>query len=146
VLTLDPSSVVQVFRERDLVAILEVISPRNKDRESARAITRDRIIGYLMLGIQVAFVDVDAKPYEFSLADFIAQGLQLAQSPLPSPHAMAYRVGSPFNNQGRSLAMRRTPFTIGQPLPATGLPLNRDTTVPVELEKTYTKVTESYLF
>ena len=98
-----------------------------------------------MLGVQVVYVDVHARPLDFSLADFVAQSLELKQAPLPSPHAMAYRVAPPADKLGRSLAILRTPLTIGQPLPPIGLPLNRETTIPVELEATYSKVTQSYL-
>lgn len=145
VLSLDASSIVQVFRKHDLVAVLELISPRNKDRESTRITTRDRIIGYLMLGVHVVYVDVHSRPSDFSLADFVAKSLELTQPALCGPHSMAYRVGSPSDKQGRSLAMRQNPFTIGQPLPALGLPLNREISVSVDLETTYTKVTQSYL-
>ncbi len=145
VLTLDPSMMVQVYRQRDLVSVFELISPANKDREATRIVTRDRIIGYLMLGIHVAYVDVHPQPYDCSLADFVAQALAFAQGPLPAPHAWSVRVGTPPDKGGRSLAVQRTPFAIGQPLPGMGLPLSREITIPIDLDATYSKVTGSYL-
>jgi hypothetical protein len=145
VLTLDPSVVVDIYREHELVAVLELISPRNKDRASARNATRDRIVGYLMLGVHVAYVDVHPNPSDFSLADSVAQNLGIQQAALPSPHAMAYRVGPPSDKLGRSLALCRAQLAIGQALPAIALPLCREITIPVDLESTYVKVTRSYL-
>src|SRR5262249_16840038 len=62
VLALDPTTIVRVFRGNDLVAAVELISPRNKDRESSRTATVDRFVGYLSLGIHVLYVDVHAAP------------------------------------------------------------------------------------
>lgn len=143
--TLDPNKVIEVFRGSALIAVLELISPRNKDRDRTRAATIDRIVGYLSLGIHVMYVDVHAQPFGFSLADALAAALGYDQPPCPSPQAMAYRVGAPADGGGRSLAIRRAPMTVGQPLPAVSLPLSQTQVVPVDLEGTYSRATGDYL-
>lgn len=145
VLTLEPNKVVQVFRGSNLVAVLELISPRNKDRDRTRAATIDRIVGYLSLGIHVMYVDVHAQPFNFSLADALAGALGYDQPPCPTPQAMAYRVGGTADGGGRSLAIRRAPMTVGQPLPTIGLPLSLTQVIPVDLEGTYSRTTGDYL-
>ncbi len=143
--TLDSSKAIEVFHDRDLVAVLELISPRNKYRLSTRTGTVDKIVGYLSLGIHVMYVDVHARPYEFSLADAIAKSLDYPQIPCPSPQAMAYRINWPLQEGDRTLAVRRAPLAIGQPLPSIGLPLSQTLIVPVDLEATYTRATGEYL-
>jgi hypothetical protein len=145
VLSIDPTKMVRVYRGIELVAVLELISPRNKDRDSTRATTVDRMVGYLALGVHVLFVDVHAAPSTFSLADAIAATLDYPQERCPSPHAMAYQVRGPVEGGGQSLAIRRAPLTIGQPLPTVPLPLGRALRVDVDLESTYVTAASDYL-
>jgi hypothetical protein len=144
-LALDPTTMVRVYRGSELVAAVELISPRNKDREASRAATVDRIVGYLALGVHVLFVDVHPAPQAFSLADAIASALEYPQPPCPSPHAMAYRVGLTADGGGRTLAVRRAPLAVGEPLPMISLPLSLSRTVPVDLEVTYSAAAGDYL-
>jgi hypothetical protein len=143
ILAIDPSMIVQVFQGATLVAVLELISPRNKDREHARATLVDRFVGYLALGIHALYVDVHAAPQNFSLADAIAAALDYEQPPCPAPHAMAYQVRGRVDGGGQSVAIRRAPLTVGQPLPT--LPLGRSLRVDVDLESTYTTAARDYL-
>jgi hypothetical protein len=145
VLSIGPTKMVQVFRGNQLVAVLELISPRNKEREQARAATVDRMVGYLALGVHVLFVDVHAAPSTFSLADAIAATLDFPQEHCPSPHAMAYQVRGPVDGGGQALAIRRAPLVIGQPLPTVPLPLGRALRVDVDLESTYMTAAGDYL-
>src|SRR4051794_14643416 len=71
-LSLDPTTMIRVFRGNEFVAAVELISPRNKDRESSRGATVDRLVGYLALGVHVLYADVHPTPRNFSLADTIA--------------------------------------------------------------------------
>ena len=144
-LALEPSAQLRVFRGSDLVAIVELISPGNKDRESAQKSTVDKLVGYLTLGINVLFVDVHATPRNFSLADEIAATLEYEQPPCPSPHAVAYRVGDADDGHGRSLATRRILLTIGQPIPSIPLPLSQTKHVSVDLETTYNTASNDYM-
>lgn len=144
-LSLEPTKMVRVFRGTELVAVLELISPRIKDRDSVRAATVDRLVGYLALGVHVLYVDVHAAPANFSLADAIAATLDYEQPPCPAPHAMAYQVRGPVEGGGQSVAIRRAPLTIGQPLSTVPLPLGRALRVEVDLEATYTTAARDYL-
>ncbi len=145
VMTLDPNMVIHIRRANDLVAVFELISPRNKDREETRKTTVDRVIGYLMLGVHVAYVDVHAQPLDFSLADAVAFALKIQQPRVHGPQAMAYAVGGPLEEGGRDLSIRRLPLAVGQPLPTLYLPLTNDRAIALDLETTYAKVTDSYL-
>src|SRR5262249_48153157 len=107
IVAIEPSTMVQVFRGGDLVAVLELLSPRNKDREQTRAATVDRFVGSLALGIHVLYADVHPAPASFSLADAIAATLDYEQPPCPAPHAMAYQVRGPVEGGGQSVAIRR---------------------------------------
>lgn len=143
-LSLDSSTILQVFRGSNLVAVLEIISPGNKDREGIRKTTVDRYVGYLALGVHFAFVDVHAQPYKFSIADAIARDLEFPQSALPAPHAASYRVMS-GPDRGRSLAIHRAPLAIGNPLPTIPLSISQVQHVAVDLERTYSEATSDYL-
>jgi hypothetical protein len=144
-LALDPTMTIRIYRGSDLVAALELISPSNKNRESSRAATVNRIVGYLAMGVHVLFVDVHPAPQGFSLADAVATVLEYEQPPCPAPHAMAYQVCGRVDGGGQSVAIRRAPLTVGQPLPTLPLPLGRSLRVDVELEATYTTAARDYL-
>lgn len=145
VMTLDANMAIHVRRDHNLVAVFELISPRNKDRDQTRRTTVDRILGYLMLGVHVTFVDVHSQPLEFSLADAVALALKIEQPKVAAPQAMAYAVGGPLEEGGRDLSIKRAPLTIGQPLPPIPLPLTPTRAITTDLENTYSKVTGNYL-
>src|SRR3954469_17416783 len=93
-----------VERNNRLVAAVELISPRNKDRPAARANYAARYAGYLIDGVHLMLVDVHPRPVGFSFADSIAAELQIPdQPPLPPPFAAVYRVGEPAATGGRML-------------------------------------------
>jgi hypothetical protein len=146
VLTLDPSVVVQVTQQGRLIAVVELVSPRNKDRRQARLTAQNRYLGYLMHGVHLMLVDVHRQPLTFSFADALARALAIAQPPCPAPLAVSYRVGDTAAGGGRLLATWRRPLTVGAPLPALPLPLTLDLALLVDLEQTYTDATaDAYL-
>lgn len=132
-----------LFVERDgrLVAAVELVSPRTKDRVTAQATYAGAYAGYLMRGVHLLLVDVHRRPAAFSFADRIAAELRMSQPPVPAPHAVAYRVGGPTPDGGRFLAVWRRPFAVGDPLPPLRLWLSADESVPVDLEGTYRRAT-----
>jgi hypothetical protein len=147
VATLDPDPALHVERDGRLVAAVELVSPRNKDRPVARAAYTNRYLNYLFGGVHLLLVDVHHRPADFSFADAISRELQLAnQPPLPPPAAVSYRVGEPAASGGRLLAIWRKPFEAGAPLPAIPLPLTTDLAITVELEATYMRAAaDAYL-
>jgi hypothetical protein len=143
---LDPGVSLYVESRGRLVAAVELVSPRNKDRPVARASYLARYLGYLLEGVHLLLVDVHRRPLGFSFADRIAQELQLRQPACPPPLAVSYRVGEPAAGGGRLLAIWRRPLTVGAALPMQRLALTVETSIPVDLEQTYTRAAaDAYL-
>jgi hypothetical protein len=136
-LTLDPQKALYVTYRGRLVAAVELISPRSKDRPSARGHYLARYLGYLQEGVHLLLVDVHRRPLSFSFADALAEELRITQPPTPAPFAVTYRVGEPAATGGRLLAIWRRPLQAGGPLPTMPLPLNVQVVIPLNLEETY---------
>ncbi len=113
VAVLDPETSLFVAAHGRLVAALELVSPRNKDRPVARAGYLARYVGYLLEGVHLLLVDVHRRPLDFSFADRIAQELEIRQPPCPPPMAVSYRVGEPAATGGRLLGIWRRPLSAG---------------------------------
>lgn len=124
-----------------LIAAVELVSPRNKDRPAARATYASAYVGYLLKGVHLLLVDVHRRPLQFSFADRITEELQIEQPPCPAPFAVSYRVGEPAPNGGRFLAMWRRPLVVDEPLPVLDLPLSVEESVAIDLEQTYGRAT-----
>lgn len=139
VATLAADTAVLVERAGRLVAAVELVSPRNKDRAPAQA----AYAGYLLRGVHLLMVDVHRRPAGFSFADQVARALDLAQPAVPAPFEVGYRVGGPSPGGGRFLAVWRRPLAVGDPLPLMRLPLSADESVPVDLDGTYRRATEA---
>lgn len=138
-LTIDPDLAIQVTFHGQLAAVIELISPRNKDRPSARATYTARYLGYLQWGVNLMLVDVHHNPAGFSFADALASDLAVTQPRLPAPSAVAYRVGGRAPDGGSFLASWCRPLTPGQPLPSLPLYLSDSLHVNVDLEATYAR-------
>jgi Protein of unknown function (DUF4058) len=137
---LDPQRAVHIDFHGQLIAALEVVSPRNKDRADAKETYTNRYLGYLRLGVHLMLVDVLPRPKGFSFSDAITAGLGMQLPPLPPPFAATYRVGEVVpvgNDMGTLVAMWRRALRVGQPLPTLPLPLSVHKDVPVDLEETY---------
>jgi hypothetical protein len=147
VATLDPDPALLVERDGRLVAAVELVSPRNKDRPIARTTYLSRYVGYLIEGVNLMLVDVHRSPAGFSFPDGIAHELRLeGQPPVPPPCAVSYRVGEPAASGGRLLAVWRRVLSPGSPLPAIPLPLTVEAAVPIDLETTYRRAAaDAYL-
>jgi hypothetical protein len=124
-----------------LIAAVELVSPRNKDRPSACAAYASNYAAYLLKGVHLLLVDVHRRPLRFSFADRIAEELQMEQPACPAPYAVSYRVGEEAPNGGRFLAIWRRPLTVGAPLPSMQLPLSVQQSVLVDLDQTYGRAT-----
>ncbi len=143
---LDPARAVYVRRGGNLVAVIELISPRNKDRPETRRSTTDRFLGYLTQGIHLLFVDVHPRSLGFSFAEDLAGAVQLPVNPCPAPCAGSYCVSGPAPEGGLYLAAWQRPLVVGTALPILSLHLTREVFVPVDLEQTYgNAAADSYL-
>jgi hypothetical protein len=137
---LDPQRAVHVDFHGQLIAALEVVSPRNKDRADAKETYTNRYLGYLRLGVHLMLVDVLPRPKGFSFSDAITASLGMHLPPLPPPFAATYRVGEVVpvgNDMGSLVAVWRRALRIGEPLPTLPLPLSVHKAIPVDLEETY---------
>jgi hypothetical protein len=142
VATLEGETGLFVERQGRLVAAVELVSPRNKDRPSACAAYASGYVAYLLKGVNLLLVDVHRRPLRFSFADRIAEELRFVhQRPCPAPFAISYRIGEPAPNGGRFLAIWRRPLQVGAPLPVMRLPLSVQEAVVVDLEQTYARAT-----
>lgn len=139
VATLEEDASVQVERDGRLIAVVELISPRNKDRVAAREQYAARYLSYLRGGVHTLLVDVHRRPLGFSFPQLIAASLQ-QELPAPvAPSAVSYRVGVPAATGGRMLAVWQHTLQIGETLPTIPLALAPDASVLVDLEDTYTR-------
>lgn len=135
---LAPQCALHIDLHGQLIAALELVSPRNKDRSDAKETYCNRYLGYLRLGVHLMLVDVLPRPKGFSFSDAITNGLGLDLPPLPPPFAVAYRVGEVVpvgDDVGSLVGLWRRPLRVGQPLPT--LPLNVHNAVVIDLEQTY---------
>lgn len=137
---LDPQRAVHVDYHGQLIAALELVSPRNKDRADAKETYANRYLGYLRLGVHLMLVDVLPRPKDYSFSDIITKGLGMDLPPLPPPFAAAYRVGEVVpvgEDVGSLLGLWRRTLQVGQPLPTLPLPLTLHKAIPIDLEQTY---------
>jgi hypothetical protein len=137
---LDPQPAVHIDFHGQLIAAVELVSPRNKDRASAKETYTNRYLGYLRLGVHLMLVDVLPRPKNFSFSDAITGALGLELTPLPPPFVAVYRVGEVVpvgDDMGSLVALVRRPLRVGQPLPVLPLPLNVHDAVAIDLEATY---------
>ncbi|MCI0699868.1 MAG: DUF4058 family protein [Planctomycetia bacterium] len=136
VFELDPQTALHVDLHGQLVAAVEIVSPRNKDRPDSRERYTSRYFGYLRQGVHLLLIDILPRPVGFSFADAIAVNLGIEQPPCPVPFAVSYRVGEPVP-EGTLIARRLCPLRVGEPLPTVPLALNVHQSVLIELEPTY---------
>ncbi len=141
--TITGDTALLVEQQGRLIAAIELVSPRNKDRPSACTAYTSAYAGYLLRGVHLLLVDVHRRPVSFSFADRIAEELELEQPVCPAPFAVTYRVGEVAPGGGRFLALWRRQLVVGSPLPAMWLPLSVRESVPVDLEGTYQRASEA---
>lgn len=134
--TLDPQRAIHIDLNGQLIAALEIVSPRNKDRPAARERYLNRYAGYLRQGVHLLLIDALPRPAGFSFADSLAGNLGFAQAPCPAPCAISYRVGGPVP-EGTIIALWRRPLHVGQPLPTVPLAIGPEQSVSIDLDQTY---------
>jgi hypothetical protein len=132
---------VQVHDQQDevrLVAVIELVSPSNKDREETRREFAAKCAAYLQRGIGVVVVDLVTTRH-FNLHNELVHLLNAGDA-LEMPdeaylYAVAYR---PVQRDNRSLAdIWPIPLALGEPLPLLPLALLGAAPIPLDLEATY---------
>jgi hypothetical protein len=134
---------VQVRDQRDdarLVAVVELVSPRNKDRPESRRAFAAKCAAYLERGIGVVAVDI-VTVHHFNLHNELIDLLRLEERFLmpatAGTAAVAYR---PARRQERNeVDVWPVELAVGGPLPVLPLALRGARAVPLDLETTYTE-------
>jgi hypothetical protein len=137
---------VQVIDRRGsmrLVAVVELVSPRNKDRPEARGAFAAKCAAYLERGVGVVVADT-VTSHHFHLHNELVRVLQLASTfVLPEAEylsAIAYR---PVRRSDKNeIDVWPAPLVVGEPLPTLPLALRGARAVPLDLEGTYTQARE----
>lgn len=125
-----------------LIAAIELVSPRNKDRQDSKARYARRYLGYLRQGVYMMVVDVFARPPGFTFAEEISHDLLLGEPATESPFAVSYRVGATVpsgETMGTLMAVWSRPMTAGQALPQLPRALDDTQAVTIDLERTYSE-------
>jgi hypothetical protein len=137
----EPPAAVHVFRHGQLVAAIELVSPRNKDRPSSRDFYRNRYLSYLWSGVHLMLADVHRRPLGFSFPEAMAAEVQ-CQFPvgLP-PHAVSWNAGGRTPEGGQFLDGWYRPLAVGEPLPTLPLVLTAERSLLIDLERTYGEAT-----
>lgn len=122
---------------RELVAVIEIVSPSNKDRPETRRAFVAKCSALLQQGVSVSIVDlVTSRQFNLygELLDLIGQS-DPSLSPVPPLYAAACR----WAREGGEWRFRAWAhkLAIGQPLPTLPLWLADDLAVPLELEASY---------
>lgn len=127
-----------------LVAAIELISPGNKDRPETRRVFAAKCAAYLQVGIGLVIVDVVTER-QANLHDELIELLnQPGEFRFPSQthlYSAAYRPAR-RDPGGDQIDMWLQPLTLGQALPTVALALRGGSTLPLDLEGTYTQVCE----
>jgi hypothetical protein len=134
---------VQVRDARDdarLVAVVELVSPRNKDRPDARRVFAAKCAAYLQRGLGVITVDI-VTTRQANMHNELVRLLELEgafQMPAEASLAtVAYRPAR--RGEANEIDVWAVPLTVGGALPVLPLALLRYRAVPLDLEATYTE-------
>jgi hypothetical protein len=122
-----------------LVAVIELVSPANKDREAHRRAFAVKCASYLCRGIGLIVIDI-VTSRRANLHDEIwrvlGHGDAFALPRETNLYGIAYR---PIVRDGGSwVEAWPTSLEIGRPLPVLPLALDAETVLPIDLEATYT--------
>jgi Protein of unknown function (DUF4058) len=126
-----------------LVAAIELVSPRNKDRPEARQAFAAKCLAYLTRGIGLIVVDIVTNRLanlHNELMQSLGQGTPFLLSPSVSTYAVAYRPSR--QPSGDQIELWPRSLLLGQPLPVLPLALRNAETVPVDLDATYSEARE----
>jgi hypothetical protein len=119
-----------------MVAAIELVSPRNKDRQTARRYFAAKCAAYLQVGVSVIVVDIVTGRKENLYAALLDQ---LALSPDTNAQADLYAVAcrtTPPDEPAR-LEAWMAPLVLEAPMPTLPLWLEADLAVPLHLERSY---------
>jgi hypothetical protein len=130
--------IVDLLDDARLVAVVELISPRNKDRAEARRAFAAKCVAYLQRGIGLVVVDIVTSRH-FNLHNETADLLKLAEDACLPPDQHLYAVSyRPTSRQKSDLLDIWThSLALGGGLPTVPLAIKGGPTAPLDLEGTY---------
>ncbi len=131
---------VQVFADEDdplLMAAIELLSPRNKDRPQARQAFAVKCVGYLQQGSSVVVVDtVTTRRADCNAVILSLLGVDAGTAMPAGLSAVSYRaIGREEETQ--QLELWPAPLALGQTLPTLPLWIAADFSVPLDLDASY---------
>lgn len=125
-------------KRRTLVAVIELVSPSNKDRPSERERFARKVASHLLSGVAVAVVDV-VTTMHFNLHDAVAAVLAWSDDckmpGTPTTYAVSY--GPKMSDEHILADVWLRELAVGRPIPSIPLRHKTDVYVPLELEQTY---------
>jgi hypothetical protein len=129
---------VQVHREGglEMVAAIELVSPRNKDRQTTRRRFIAKCAAYLQVGVSVVIVDVVTERKENLYAALLDQ-LALPQDDNGKSDLYAAACRSTPPDEPSRLETWVEPLVLGSSLPTVPLWLEAELAVPLNLESSY---------
>jgi hypothetical protein len=124
-----------------LAAAVELVSPRNKDRASARRAFAAKCVGYLERGAGLVVVDpVTTRRGDLHAELLEALGAVEVSTAAAGPSATAYR--SVPAGKGAELQIWPSLLVVGRALPTLPLWISPDLAVPLDLEASHTAACE----
>jgi hypothetical protein len=138
--TFDPHQAIHIDHHGCLVAAIELVSPRNKDRREAKESYASRYLGYLRQGVHLLLLDLLPRLAGFSFLGVMGPALGLAIPATPAPFAACFRVGGPVpagNAESPVIGVWHRALQPGQPLPTLPLSLASRQHVMIDLEEPY---------
>jgi hypothetical protein len=132
---------VRVYEElggSQLRAVIELVSPANKDRPGSRRTFAAKCVGYLKQAVSLVMIDIVTERNANLHAELL-EAMEVSQAAWKSPtqlYAIAYRP-VPVQNQQRIEAWPEA-LSLGTALPVVPLWLGLDLCLPLHLEETYT--------
>jgi hypothetical protein len=120
-----------------LAAVIEFVSPSNKDRDEHRRKFLNKCVGYLQIGIGLVIVDTVTNRHANFHNELIAE-LGRGRVP-PMPDTPTYVTSFRPVGYGAVESLDVWPYTaaVGRPVPAVPLPLRDGPDVMLDLEATY---------
>jgi hypothetical protein len=132
---------VRIFTDvegRKLVAVIELVSPSNKDRPGERQAFAAKTAAYLQQGVSVVLIDIVTNKHfnlHNEIVELLAAPASARQPDGPAIYTASYR--PTLRDEQPQIDLWRQPLLIGEPLPTMPLRLTGDVFVPVEFESTY---------
>jgi hypothetical protein len=123
-----------------LVAVVELVSPRNKDRPAARRAFAAKSAAYLQRGVGVIAVDT-ITTRQANMHDELVQLMDLEDNfKMPAEASMAAVAYRPARrSEANEIDVWAVALAVGGTLPVLPLALLRHGPIPLDLEATYTE-------